>query len=527
MNPATASALVPYTWITPEIRARYERDGHWTARCWLDDLLDWNSRTPEAVAVVDGDAVLTVGEVVDGARRLVRFLRSHGVGRGDVVSLVIPNWWEFTVVHAAVTMLGAAVNPMLTSLGSADITHILRSGGSKAVFAAGRHRGIDVLDRVAGAAARGVLVVGVRSGSELELSSVLGSWEPDPRIDVDASEPDSVLFTSGTEALPKGAVHLHQTSYYGLRTYLGDVLGLARGSAVFMPSPICHATGLQWGLRTAVHVNAPLVLQDRWDPAVGLDLIAEHGCVYTLAATPFIMDLVGEQRRRGRTQTSLQAVVSGGAPIPRHLVDACDQALGAPLLSVFGATETFVTSANRPGDPPELLTTDGCALPGTELQIRADGEITARGPHVFAGYLDAARTRAAFDGAWYRFGDLGSIDAAGALTVNGRIKDIVIRGGQNIGVREVEELLAAHPDIAEVAVVGYPDERLGERCCAVVVPVEGASPELSDLIDHLLSRGIAKFKLPERLKVLDAMPRTATGKIRKTDLRSLLASEGG
>ncbi|HTK67619.1 MAG TPA: AMP-binding protein [Pseudonocardia sp.] len=521
------SPLLLWTWITDEVRHRYESGGQWTSRTWLDDLLDWHSAAPGDVAVIDGTTRCTVADVVDRARRVAGFLRERGVGRGDVVSMIVPNWWEFTVVHAATAMVGAVVNPLLPSLGRADIAHILTTGGAKVVFAAGSHRGSEVIAVVRAAVAEAgcaVTVVGIRSGDELDLECILRAGTADERVDALAGDADSLLFTSGTEALPKGAVHTHQTSYYGLRTYLDEVLGLPCGSPVFMPSPICHATGLQWGLRAASHVRGALVLQDRWDPSVALDLVTGHGCAYTLAATPFIADLVAEQRRRGATGSPFTAIVSGGAPIPRHLVSACADVLGAPLLSVFGATETYVTTANRPGDPPELLATDGCPLPGTELAIRPDGEITARGPHVFAGYLDPERTRAAFDGEWYRFGDLGTIDASGALTVNGRIKDIVIRGGQNIAVREVEELLIRHSAVEEVAVVGYPDERLGERCCAVVVAAPGPAPTLPGLVDYLLAQGIARYKLPERLVLREAMPRTATGKIRKAELRAALGS---
>lgn len=519
---------LPWTWITDEVRHRYETGGQWTSRIWLDDLLDWHAAAPGDLAVVDGTTRCSVADIVDGARQVAGFLRERGVGRGDVVSLIVPNWWEFTVVHAAAAMVGAVVNPLLPSLGRADIAYVLVNGGAKVVFAAGAHRGVEVTAVVRDAVAeadRDVLVVGVRSEEQLDLQAILRAGPDDERVDARAGDADSLLFTSGTEALPKGAVHTHHTSYYGLRTYLDEVLGLRIGSPVFMPSPICHATGLQWGLRTASHVHGALVLQDRWDPSVALDLVTEHGCGYTLAATPFIADLVAEQRRRGATGSPLTRIVSGGAPIPRHLVSACAEVLGAPLLSVFGATETYVTTANRPGDPPELLATDGCPLPGTELTVRPDGEIAARGPHVFAGYLDPGRTRAAFDGEWYRFGDLGTIDDRGALTVSGRIKDIVIRGGQNIAVREVEELLLQHPSVVEVAVVGYPDERLGERCCAVVVTAAGQPPPtLPELVEHLLARGIAKYKLPERLTLREAMPRTATGKIRKAELRAELAT---
>jgi DNA-binding GntR family transcriptional regulator len=212
------------------------------------------------------------------------------------------------------------------------------------------------------------------------------------------------------------------------------------------------------------------------------------------------------------------------------------RAFGAQLLSVFGASETYVATCTRPQDSDEQLATDGIALDGvqiaivdqdgTEVAAGVEGEITSRGPNTFLGYLgDPALTQRAFRGSWYRFGDLATMDRDGRTRVTGRVKDIVIRGGENISAREIEDLLTDHPGIASVAVVGYPDERLGERCCAVVVPtIAAAAPTLEDLCSFLRQRGAAKFKLPERLHLVEALPLTATGKVKKTELRALLAN---
>jgi acyl-CoA synthetase (AMP-forming)/AMP-acid ligase II len=324
---------------------------------------------------------------------------------------------------------------------------------------------------------------------------------------------------------------------YGLRAYIDDVLGLTAADSLFMPSPISHASGLQWGLRTALYIGAPIVLQDRWDAATGLGLIDRHRCSYTLAATPFILDLVEAKASGHGDGSTLRYVASGGAAIPRHLVRAVRESFGAKLMAVFGASETYITTATRPTDAEHLLATDGAPLRGVAVAIVDEagntvptgeqGEIVTRGPQVFLGYLgDPALTKAAFRDGWYRFGDLGRIDEDGMLHVTGRIKDIVIRGGENISVREIEELLLEHPDVGVAAVVGYPDSRLGERCCAVLVPTTGRQPDLADLNRYLLDAGLAKFKLPERLLLVDSMPTTATGKIRKAELRTQLAAGG-
>jgi len=538
----TAPSALAATWVTPEVRSSFESLGHWTSETWLSLVLARTEEDPDAVAVVDQSGALTRGEVLQAASRLAGHLRREGVAAGDVVTLVLPNWREFVVIHTAVGMIGGVVNPLLPKVGVTEMRHIMRTAGTRYVFAAAAGPG-DTPWTSATAAAEGldsVLgVIAVRGDDDLYARTVADAGLELRRADfaeVDAREWDTVTFTSGTEALPKGVVHSHQTTMFGLRAYIGGVLQLDVQDCVFMPSPICHASGIQWGLRTAIYAGAPLILQDRWDPAVALELIDRHRCTYTLAATTFIVDLVAAKARStdAASGTSLRFVASGGAAIPRHLVAEVREAFSAELMAVFGASETYVTTATRPGSPEHILATDGEPLPGVEVAIMdevgqvlppgAEGEIVTRGPQTFLGYLgDQDLTRRAFHGQWYRFGDLGRIDEDGMLHVTGRIKDIVIRGGENISVREVEELLVQHPDISSAAVVGYPDDRLGERCCAVVVPAGGRVVDLALTTSFLLERGLAKFKLPERLVIVEAMPMTATGKVKKADLRRFVA----
>lgn len=531
------------TWVTDAVRAELEGAGHWGATTWVDLMRAAAEADPEALAVADETGRLTRGEVAAQARRLAAYLAHRGLRPGDVVTLVLPNWREFVVVHAAVGLAGGVVNPLLPKVGGPEMAHIMRTAGTRFVVAAAEHRGRSPWE-VATAAAADIPaveeVVPVRGGTG-SLEEILAQpWEEThgvPEVAVDPRAWDTVTFTSGTESLPKGVVHSHQTTMFGLTAYVDQVLGMTADDVVFMPSPVCHASGLEWGLRTAIFLAAPLVLQDRWDPAVALRMVDEHRCTYTLAATPFIIDLIAERARSaGAPGTSLRYVASGGAPIPRHLVAGVREAFGAELMAVFGASETYISTATRPGSPDRMLASDGAALPGVEMAIVDDdgdpvpaggeGEIATRGPHVFLGYLgDPELTHRAFRGEWYRYGDLGRIDEDGMLHVTGRIKDIVIRGGENISVREVEEALAVHPDVATVAVVAYPDERLGERCCAVVVAEEGTEPTLDGLNRFLREGGMPTFKLPERLWVIDEMPMTTTGKIRKAELRQTLRAE--
>jgi acyl-CoA synthetase (AMP-forming)/AMP-acid ligase II len=529
------------TWVTPDVRARFDRAGWWGGPTWVDLLRQGAEAEPAALAVVDESGSLTRGDLMSAASRVAGYLTARGVERGDVITLMLPNWREFAVVHAAIGLVGGVVNPVLPKLKAQDLQHIMGTARTSFVFAAHEVRGHSPYQEAVAAAGRvGSVkeVVPVRGGENSFEDVLAHPWERDVELSVSRIDPgewDTVTFTSGTEALPKGVVHVHGSTMFGLRAYVGDVLGLTSADRIFMPSPICHASGLQWGLRAAIYTGAPLILQDRWDPGTAVRLIDEHRCTYTLAATPFVVDLLGAVSADTGSAQSLRYVASGGAAVPRHLVNRVRQGIGAELLTVFGSSETYVTTATRHGSSERELASDGAALDGVQVAVvdpsgavvptGSEGEIVTRGPHVFLGYLgDPKLTQRAFRGEWYRFGDLGRLDPDGMLRVTGRIKDIIIRGGENISACEVEEVLSRHPAVDAVAVVGYPDPRLGERCCAVVVSKDPTAVTTASLAEFLREHGVAAFKFPERSEVVDALPMTATGKVRKAELRSLLRS---
>jgi acyl-CoA synthetase len=547
-----ATHTLAASWVDEDIRREFEANGYWTSQTWLDSFLAGHRHAPAGLCVADETAEMTRADVLTAARRLAGYMAARGVRSGDVVTVVVPNWWEFVVIHAAIALLGGVVNPALPRLGVSEYRHILQAANTRMVFAAKSHyRGspLELVKAAAHDAAALIDIVAVRSEDPADRPILAGilckpadrtPFEPGrPQLPADARSWDTVSFTSGTEALPKGVVHTHQSAMFGLRTYAGAVLGLSETDCVFMPSPVCHASGLQWGLRAATYARAPLILQDRWNPEVALGLIDKYRCTYTLVATPFIVDLVKARRQGVGDGRSLRYLACGGATIPRHLVGDVRTTFGATLMSVFGASETYVATCTRPQDSDEQLATDGLALPGVEVAIvdedgvqvppGIEGEITCRGPNVFLGYLgEPALTRRAFRGPWYRFGDLGTMDSSGRIRVTGRIKDIVIRGGENISVREIEEMLASHPAVAAVAVVGYPDDRLGERCCAVVVPPDGVTaPTLDAVCDFLRGRGLPTFKLPERLEIVSRLPMTVTGKVKKAELREFVSARVG
>ncbi len=348
-----------------------------------------------------------------------------------------------------------------------------------------------------------------------------------------AQQPGAVselIFTSGTEAAPKAIMHTEQTANFSVRV-AGEDLGIGEGDVVWMPSPIGHSTGFNYGVRFALYHGLPLVLQDRWDAGVACDLIAARGASYTLASTTFLQDVVAEAERRGdRRLGSMTRFGCGGSPVPPELVRRA-AACGIGVLRLYGSTEVLVATWNRPGTPAgQAVNTDGPALRDVEVEVRdengevaapgAAGEIHIRGPNTCVGfYRDPARTAATFGpGGWLRSGDLATMDEDGFLTVVGRKKEIIIRGGLNITPREIEDLLLDFPEVDRAAVVGLPHERLGERVCACVVLAPGAALDFETMVERLRAIGLATFKLPERLEVLDSLPVTASGKVQKFEI---------
>jgi acyl-CoA synthetase (AMP-forming)/AMP-acid ligase II len=302
-----------------------------------------------------------------------------------------------------------------------------------------------------------------------------------------------------------------------------------------MPSPIGHSTGLNYGVRPAVYLGLPLVLQDRWSAAEALDLVTRLDCSYTLAATTFLSDLVDEAARTGADVSSLHHFGSGGAPVPPALVETA-RGVGIEVLRLYGSTELLCATWNTPDSAWEKkVSTDGRALDGVEIEVRSEdgepvcnepGEIFGRSPNACVGFFDdPERTRATFlpDG-WVKSGDVGVLDEDGYLAIVGRKKEIIIRGGLNIAPRELEELILQLPQVAATAVVGLPHDRLGEIVCACVVLHEGASLTLNELVARLREHRLATFKLPQAFACIDALPMTSTGKIRKHELVAAITS---
>jgi cyclohexanecarboxylate-CoA ligase len=331
-----------------------------------------------------------------------------------------------------------------------------------------------------------------------------------------------LLYTSGTTAEPKGVLHSHETISWEVNSMIG-LCALGDRDTVFMPSPLGHVTGLLWGVLLPAKLAIPSVLLDVWDPDRAVGMIERHRCTFSVGATPFLIGLHDVYARTGRG-SSLRMFAVGGSDVPASLVQRSREVLDANVFRGYGSSEVpTLTMCSPDGDPWVAAQTDGVPTVGSQLRIDAPdgqpGEILAKAPQMFCGYLDAEATASAFDTeGWLRTGDYGRIEN-GALVVTGRVKDIILRGGENLSAKEIEDVLYQHPAITEAAVVAMPDAVLGERACAFVVLRPGESLDLDELRGWLDGRRVARQKYPERLVIWPSLPTTASGKVQKFKLR--------
>jgi cyclohexanecarboxylate-CoA ligase len=545
---------------------RYHQAGWWRDRTVVDDFVDHVARRPDAPAVVtyraghDRPHRLTYGELGRLVDRFAGALADLGVGPGEVVSLQLPNGWPFVALTLACGRIGAVVNPLVPIFRQRELSFILGRTRSRVCVVPHTFRGFGHGELLADLARElpdlehafvldGDPPAGTRS---FEDHFVEPRWEDDaalagrlaslrPRGD-DVAE---IQFTSGTTGEPKGVVHTWNTLWAAARV-LPDVLGVGEGDVAFMASTLAHQTGFLYGLLVPMAWGLPVVYQDVWDPRAFVRVCDAERVSYTMGATPFVMDAIAAQRDVGASLDTLRFFVCGGAPIPPHLVAGSREVLGVELVAVWGMTENGVVTCTRPGDPVEVVAnSDGVPVPWMDLRIVSPdgeplppgevGQLQVRGANQAVGYfgrpdLYEASLRPAADDpadAWYGAGDwFDSGDLAwrraqdGGVRISGRAKDLVIRGGENVPVVEVESVLYTHPAVREVAVVGYPDDRLGERACAVVVPEDPAAPpSLADLAAHCEAAGMARQFWPERLELVAEMPKTPSGKIQKFVLR--------
>jgi cyclohexanecarboxylate-CoA ligase len=520
--------------------AAYSRPGLWEDTI-VDTYLTAAARaTPEQTAVIDSRGAWTYAQLNELVNHLASALQARGVGRGDVVSWQLPNWVEAVVIQLAALRLGAISNPVVSIYRHAEVSFILRQAASKAMFVPASFRGFDYPGMLAEIRdqlpdLQTVVVVGddgTFADTSYQALIAEGRNRPLTAVEHGANDPALLLYTSGTTAAPKGVVHTHNTLDYEIRSTV-EFFGLSRSDVVFMPSPVGHITGVVCGILVPVRLGTTVVLLDVWDPGWALSLIATHRCSYTVAATPFLHGIVHHPDLAKSDVSALRVFMCGGADMAPELITSASVALDCMVTRAYGSTEyPSATGCNQDDPLGKRARTDGRAMravqvrvvdeSGSDARAGAVGDVLVRGPEMFVGYFDTSLNDEAFtsDG-WFRTGDIGRLDADGYLEITGRRKDIIIRGGENISVKEIEDHLFGHPKIGDVAVVASPDPILGERVCAVIVPTPGQTITLDEVTEWLRAAKFAKQKLPERLIVLDELPRTASGKVQKFKLREL------
>jgi acyl-CoA synthetase (AMP-forming)/AMP-acid ligase II len=481
----------------------------------------------------------TLGELGGEARSVAAWLQSVGVEPGDVVALQLPNWWEGAVLQAATALVGGIILPIVPIYGLSEISFILREAGAKVFVLPTTFRGRDYAAMLADLGDLSNLAATVVVGDQPVFGAV--GWDAahaDPvhyvAPDVSPDDPALLVYTSGTTSKPKGVQHTHRSLL--AETFSPVVMaGTGPDSSHLSVFPSGHVAAVNGLLRILV-LGSPTVLMDVWDADRAAQLIDEYAVTVTAGAPVHLAGFLDARDRGEIAMTSLREYLVGGASVPPALVVRADEA-GVVAYRAYGLSEHPTISGGTAQDPLEKRAhTDGRVAPGNEVRILddegrevptgQDGEIVSRGSELFAGYRAPGLTREAFTAeGWFRTGDVGRLDADGYLTITDRKKDIIVRGGENISSKEVEDVLGTHPRVAEVAAVGSPDERYGERVAVFVVLRDGAELSLEDVGEHFRSQGVARQKTPEVIRVVASLPRTAAGKVQKVPLRQLLREE--
>ncbi|MCE8031093.1 AMP-binding protein [Halomonas daqingensis] len=538
--------------LTPERRQAMIALGAWNDML-LTDYLD------EAVASAAGRPAIVTYRMAEGSHdslsyaelnekvtRMAAGLAGLGVAKGDVVSCQLPNWWQMTALHLACIRIGAVLNPLMPIFREHELRFMLAQAESKVFVVPGVFRGFDHAAMARGlkaelTALEQVLVVGGEGVDSFETVLLERAWERETDTAAlfrerrpGGDDVVQLLYTSGTTGKPKGVMHTSNTLMSHIRPF-ATRLGLGNDDTVFMPSPLAHQLGFLYGLMLPVYLQATAVLQDTWKPAEAVDIIRAERPSLMLGSTPFLADIAEQAEAHGPDLQSLKLFMCAGAPIPSPLVEKAARNLPTRIISAWGMTENGAVTTTRPGDAPSrAVHTDGLPLPFMELKVTdlegntlppgQEGPLYVRGASLFVGYFKQPELYGVDAEGWFPTGDLARLDEQGYVRITGRSKDVVIRGGENIPIVDIENALYQHPAIQAVALVGRPDERLGERLCAYVTLKEGVeSLTLTDVTAFLSERQVTRQYQPEFLVVLDELPRTPSGKIQKFKLREQAA----
>lgn len=536
--------------LLPPRRAESITHGYWHDRTINDELDACAQACPDKLALIaarhDTTALrrFTYRELAVMADRIAVGLSRLGVGRNDVVAIQLPNWWQFSLMYLACSRIGAVLNPLMHIFRERELSFMLAHGEARVLVVPKVFRGFDH-EAMARAlqpslpALRHIVVVDGGGPDDFDTLLAAPPWESESDAEDILTRhrpgPDDItqlIYTSGTTGEPKGVMHSANTVMANIRPY-AERLRLNHHDVVLMASPMAHQTGFMYGLMMPIMLRASVVLQDVWEPRKAIELIRTEGVSFTMASTPFLTDLTKTVQEAGTPVPSLKTFLCAGAPIPGALVEQARTVLGTKIVSAWGMTENgAVTLITLDDDDQRAFTTDGCALPGVAIKVVDDagqamphgevGRLMVRSCSNFGGYLKRPQWNGTDAQGWLDTGDLALMDADGYIRISGRSKDVIIRGGENIPVVEVEALLYRHPAVALAAIIAYADERLGERACAVVVPKPGQTLDFAGMVEFLKAQKITVQFIPERLIVRDMLPSTPSGKIQKFKLREML-----
>ena len=525
-----------------ELRQNSRQPPDWKFSTIADAAWSFADSKPDDIAIyLESEPHVTFAQMVNDASALAWSLQELGLEEGDVISFQLPNWREAAIIDLAAAVLGLIVNPIVIIYRDHEVSYMLSNSGSKCFFipeAYANHSYLEMIDRLKPRLPELKHIVTVRSKNSetlnFEQMITTGRGKEAQLSDVDANDIKLLLYTSGTTGAPKGVLHSHRSMLWALRNCV-DYWGLDENDVMVMPSPVTHITGFSFGLELALVSNTKSALMKKWNAGDAIQYFDKVQGTMMVGATPFLQELINESVKLGNRIQSLRYFACGGADVPPDIIHQAHNTFSnCRAFRVFGSTETPIITLGflLVEEAERAATSDGCIY-RYDVKITDDnnaivengvvGEILATGPAMMLGYLEPEHHHEAFDEeGYFHTGDLGFRTDDNALIITGRKKDIIIRGGENISAKQIEDILHTHVAIAEAAVVSMPHKRLGETTCAYIIPVQGKEISFEAIVGHCKTAGLARQKHPERVEIIDSFPRTASGKIKKDKLREMI-----
>lgn len=535
-------------------REKMLKDGLWLNKTIIGALRKAYVRNPEKIGLVAYkteeklERSFSYREIWHLTHKIALGLQQLGVQKNDVVACQLPNWWEFSLLYLACSRIGAVINPLMPIFRERELEFMLKHGEAKVFVVPKEFKNFDheaLASQLKNKISTLEHVIVIDGHAENNFNRVLVDHgleknaqllERLDHFDVDPDDITQLIFTSGTTGEPKGVMHSSNTLFSNIIPY-AERLGLNDKDVILMASPMAHQTGFMYGLMMPIELNAQVILQDIWNVEQGIALINKYKVSFTMASTPFLNDLSNAVLDNKDHVSSLKTFLCAGAPIPGPLVQKARESLGVKVISAWGMTECgAITTTLISDDDERSFNTDGIGLVGVDVKIvdklgnrkphLEAGRLLIRSCSSFGGYLKRPHLNDTDANGWFDTGDIAYQDEQGYIRICGRKKDVIIRGGENIPVAEIESILYQHPNIAVIALVAYPDERLGERACAIVkLKDQQKIMHLSDIVEFLKKHHLAVQYIPERLEVWDEIPMTPSGKIQKFKLRELLVAK--